>query len=98
MLVDLPGQAGLSDERRPAHRERSAWYGRWLSALLDMLTEQTPDAQRITVLGWSLGAAVALASASPRIGRQVLVSPGGVMRLRDGCCGVGRRTVDACCR
>ena len=76
VVADVPGQPGLSSACRPTPRDRSAWYGRWLHGLLEQITD-TP----ITVMGWSFGAAVVLSCTSPLIGRRVLVSPGGLVRL-----------------
>ena len=75
-VVDLPGQPGLSDPRRP-RRGRLAWYGRVLDEVLGAI-----DADGVVLLGNSLGAAVALAANSPRITARALVSPAGVIRLR----------------
>ncbi|GLY44202.1 hypothetical protein Amsp01_102250 [Amycolatopsis sp. NBRC 101858] len=74
-VVDLPGQPGLSDPRRP-RRARSAWYG----AVLDEVLTAT-DAEDVVLVGNSLGAAVVLAAESPRIAGRVLVSPAGIVRL-----------------
>jgi pimeloyl-ACP methyl ester carboxylesterase len=74
-VVDLPGQPGLSDPRRP-RRARLAWYGRTLDEILAAI-----DADRVVLLGNSLGAAVALAANSPRIAARALVSPAGFIRL-----------------
>lgn len=73
---DMPGQPGLSSEVRPPVRGRLDWYGRWLSGLLPLVTDRP-----VAVVGWSMGAAVALSSSSPLIERAVLVSPGGLVRL-----------------
>jgi pimeloyl-ACP methyl ester carboxylesterase len=75
-VVDLPGQPGLSDPRRP-HRHRLAWYGRALDEILAAIT-----ADGVVLVGNSLGAAVALAANSPRITARALVSPAGFVRLR----------------
>ncbi|WP_433556546.1 alpha/beta fold hydrolase [Pseudonocardia xinjiangensis] len=75
-LPDVPGQPGLSDGNRPPARGRLSWYGRWLTEVLGQLEDSS-----ITVVGHSLGAAIALASDSTRADRQVLVSPGGLTRL-----------------
>ncbi len=75
-VVDLPGQPGLSDPRRP-RRGRLAWYGRVLDEVLGAI-----DADGVVLLGNSLGAAVALAANSPRITARALVSPAGAIRLR----------------
>jgi pimeloyl-ACP methyl ester carboxylesterase len=73
---DLPGQPGLSSEIRPPARARLDWYGDWLDGLLRDATEGP-----VTVIGWSMGAAVALSCSSQLINRVVLVSPGGLIRL-----------------
>ncbi|WP_185443054.1 alpha/beta fold hydrolase [Kribbella qitaiheensis] len=74
-VVDLPGQPGLSDPRRPSGA-RLAWYGRVLDEILAGV-----DADGVVLLGNSLGAAVALAAGSPRIAARALVSPAGFSRL-----------------
>lgn len=74
-VVDLPGQPGLSDPRRPG-RARLAWYGEALDEIL-----ATMDASDVVLLGNSLGAAVALAAGSPRIAARALISPAGFIRL-----------------
>jgi pimeloyl-ACP methyl ester carboxylesterase len=74
-VVDLPGQPGLSDPRRP-RRARLTWYGRILAEVLEAI-----DAARVVLVGNSLGAAVALAADSTRIAGRALVSPAGFMRL-----------------
>ncbi|WP_141925385.1 alpha/beta fold hydrolase [Haloactinospora alba] len=77
VALDLPGQPGLSSSERPPSPARLAWYGTWLTDALEAL-----DIRSAVVLGHSLGAAVALSSGSPRIGRRVLLAPAGVTRLR----------------
>jgi pimeloyl-ACP methyl ester carboxylesterase len=74
-VVDLPGQPGLSDPHRP-RRARLTWYGRILAEVLEAI-----DAERVVLVGNSLGAAVALAADSSRIAGRALVSPAGFMRL-----------------
>jgi pimeloyl-ACP methyl ester carboxylesterase len=74
-VVDLPGQPGLSDPRRPG-RDRLSWYGRALDEILAGM-----DGDEVVVVGNSLGAAVALAANSARISGRALVSPAGFMRL-----------------
>ncbi|MFC4002712.1 alpha/beta fold hydrolase [Prauserella oleivorans] len=76
-VADLPGQPGLSTGARPGTRDHLAWYGRWLTALIDTIADGP-----VTLLGHSLGAAVAMSSDSPAVDRQVLLSPGGLTRLR----------------
>lgn len=77
VAVDLPGQPGLSNGDRPAATDRLAWYGRWLGQVIDAVTHGP-----VTVLGHSLGAAVALSCPAGRVEHQVLVSPAGLMKLR----------------
>ncbi|MEU8611803.1 alpha/beta hydrolase [Actinoplanes sp. NPDC048791] len=74
-VVDLPGQPGLSDPRRP-RRAGPAWYGRVLDQVLAALA-----AEDVVVVGNSLGAAVALAAGSTRIAARALISPAGFIRL-----------------
>jgi pimeloyl-ACP methyl ester carboxylesterase len=74
-VVDLPGQPGLSDPRRP-RRVRLTWYGRILAEVLDAI-----DGERVVLVGHSLGAAVALAADSSRIAGRALVAPAGFTRL-----------------
>jgi pimeloyl-ACP methyl ester carboxylesterase len=75
LLLDVPGQPGLSDGHRPG-RNRLAWYGRWLA---DVLAQTVPDGGGATVVGHSLGGAIALACDSPRIAGRVLVSAAGLV-------------------
>ncbi|MFJ2598726.1 alpha/beta fold hydrolase [Streptomyces erythrochromogenes] len=77
VMPDVPGQPGLSDEARGRSGGRLSWYGAWLSEVLDAVV--TGPA---VVIGHSFGAAIALSSPSPHIDRLVLVSPGGLGRLR----------------
>ncbi|WP_159941725.1 MULTISPECIES: alpha/beta fold hydrolase [unclassified Nocardiopsis] len=73
ILVDLPGQPGLSAGFRP-RTDRAAAYGSWFDEVLPRLTEQP-----VTVLAHSLGAAVALsARPSPLVRALVLVGPAGL--------------------
>ncbi|GLZ28702.1 hypothetical protein Lesp02_08920 [Lentzea sp. NBRC 105346] len=74
-VLDLPGQAGLSDPRRP-RRDRLAWYGRVVNEVL-----AAADLDQVVLVGNSLGAAVALAADSSRIAARALVSPAGFIRL-----------------
>jgi pimeloyl-ACP methyl ester carboxylesterase len=74
-VVDLPGQPGLSDPRRP-RRARLAWYGRVLDEILAVT-----QMDGVVLVGNSLGAAVGLAASSPRITARALVSPAGFVRL-----------------
>jgi len=74
-VVDLPGQPGLSDPRRP-RRGRLAWYGRVLDEILE-----AAGLDEVVLAGNSLGGAVALAAGSPRIAARALISPAGVIRL-----------------
>lgn len=74
-VVDLPGQPGLSDPRRP-RRCRLAWYGRVLDEVL-----AATGADEVVLVGNSLGAAVTLAADSARIAARALISPAGIIRL-----------------
>ncbi len=74
-VIDLPGQPGLSDPNRP-RRARLAWYGRVLDEILAVM-----DVDDVVLVGNSLGAAVVLAAASPRITARALISPAGIIRL-----------------
>ncbi|MCX4807883.1 alpha/beta fold hydrolase [Streptomyces sp. NPDC058682] len=76
-LPDVPGQPGLSSGDRNLSGGRLTWYGAWLDEVIDK-TSPGP----VVVLGHSFGAAIALSSASRHIERLVLVSPGGLTRLR----------------
>lgn len=75
VVLDVPGQPGLSTDVRP-RRGRSAWYGQWLTEAL----EQVVPGPAI-VVGHSLGGAIVLASDSPRITGRVLLSSAGLVRL-----------------
>ncbi|MFI7643072.1 alpha/beta fold hydrolase [Nonomuraea sp. NPDC049400] len=86
LLLDLPGQPGLSAGHRP-RRDRLAWYGRWLA---DVLAQTVPDTA--IVVGHSLGGAITLACDSPRIAGRVLVSTAGLTPLIPGI-GVMRATI-----
>jgi pimeloyl-ACP methyl ester carboxylesterase len=78
MVIDLPGQPGLSTPQGP-RRRRTAWYARALTEVLDAV-----DARDAIVVGNSLGAAVALWSSSPRIAARLLYSPAGIVSLKTG--------------
>ncbi|MFJ6485044.1 alpha/beta fold hydrolase [Streptomyces sp. NPDC091682] len=77
VMADVPGQPGLSSEKRTVPGVGLSSYGTWLSEVLE-----TAVAGPAVVIGHSFGAAIALSSPSPRIDRLVLVSPGGLGRLR----------------
>jgi pimeloyl-ACP methyl ester carboxylesterase len=77
VLPDVPGQPGLSSGQRGLSGGRLSWYGEWLSDVI----EKVPVDSAV-VMGHSFGAAIALSNASPQIKRLVLVSPGGLTRLR----------------
>ncbi|KUO16805.1 alpha/beta fold hydrolase [Streptomyces dysideae] len=77
LLVDVPGQPGLSSGERGLSGGRLSWYGAWLSEAIEKISSGP-----VAVMGHSFGAAIALSSDSARIGRLVLVSPGGLTRLR----------------
>lgn len=86
LLLDLPGQPGLSTGHRP-RRDRLAWYGHWLAEVLDVLVPG-----QAVVVGHSLGGAIALACDSPHISGRLLVSTAGLTRLKVSA-GVLRATV-----
>ncbi|WP_345181952.1 alpha/beta fold hydrolase [Streptomyces lavendulae] len=77
LLLDVPGQPGLSSGGRGLSGGRVPWYGAWLSEVIERIPSEP-----VMVMGHSFGAAIALSSDSPRIERPVLVSPGGLTRLR----------------
>ncbi len=74
VVVDLPGQPGLSAARRPADRLA---YGAWISEIAAAV-----DADRPVLAGHSLGAAAALAADPEDIHGLVLLDPAGLIRLR----------------
>ncbi|WP_329403392.1 alpha/beta hydrolase [Streptomyces virginiae] len=76
LLVDVPGQPGLSSGGRGLPGGLS-WYGAWLSEVIEKISSE-----QVAVMGHSFGAAIALSSDSAWIDRLVLVSPGGLTRLR----------------
>lgn len=77
VVVDLPGQPGLSAAERP-NADRLRRYGSWLDELLPSLASG-----QVVLIGHSLGAAVALAATpSDRIAGLVLLDPAGLIRLR----------------
>ncbi len=75
MVLAQPGQPGLSTDIQP-RRRRSVWYGQRLTEA----REQTVPGKAL-VVGHSLGGAIVLASASPRIGWRVVFSSAGLVRL-----------------
>ncbi|MFF9012295.1 alpha/beta fold hydrolase [Streptomyces sp. NPDC014870] len=77
VVVDVPGQPGLSSPERGRGGGRLGWYGTWLSEVIEACTSGP-----VIVLGHSFGAAIALSTTSPRVEGQVLVSPGGLTSLR----------------
>ena len=73
LLVDLPGQPGLSCSQRTAGARTEA-YGAWLDELLPMITDRP-----VIVLGHSRGAAIALASTpNPLVAGLLLLNPAGL--------------------
>ncbi|WP_274030646.1 alpha/beta fold hydrolase [Streptomyces sp. MMBL 11-1] len=76
VVLDLPGQPGLSADLRP-RVNRLSWYGKWLT---EALASAVPGP--VVVVGHSLGGAVALACDAPQIVGRVLLSSAGLVRLR----------------
>lgn len=73
LLVDLPGQPGLSCNQRVGGA-RIETYGAWLDELLPQITDGP-----VLVLGHSRGAAIALASTpSPLVAGILLLNPAGL--------------------
>ncbi|MEX5303317.1 alpha/beta fold hydrolase [Kocuria sabuli] len=77
VLVDVPGQPGLSDGHRDAATGSKQWCGRWLDELLAQVASGP-----VVVMGHSYGGAIAMSSTSPLIGGRLLVSTAGLRRLR----------------
>jgi pimeloyl-ACP methyl ester carboxylesterase len=75
LVVDVPGQPGLSAPDRPGGG--LAGYGPWLGEVLEEAAE-TPA----IVVGHSLGGGIVLAADSARIAGRVLIAPAGLVRLR----------------
>ncbi|QFU89762.1 Putative aminoacrylate hydrolase RutD [Amycolatopsis sp. YIM 10] len=73
LLLDLPGQPGLSADHLPRHSQL-AWYGWWLA---DVLAQAVPG--KAIVVGHALGGAIALTCGSPRIAGRALVSTAGLV-------------------
>ncbi|WP_418960556.1 alpha/beta fold hydrolase [Streptomyces tritici] len=78
VVLDVPGQPGLSSGLRP-RRNRMDAYATWLAEALAEVTREPA-----VVVGHSLGAAITLACPSDLVAVRVLVSPGGLVRLRVG--------------
>lgn len=77
VLVDVPGQPGLSTGDRGVAGGRLAWYGTWLAELVEKVSTGP-----VVTLGHSFGGAIALSSSPPRLAGRVLVSTGGLCSLR----------------
>ena len=71
LVVDLPGQAGLSYPKRPSY---VGAYGMWLDEVLTSLD------RRPTVVGHAFGAAVALLATPDHVADLVLVNPAGIVK------------------
>lgn len=77
MLVDVPGQPGLSDGHRDAATGSIQWCGRWLDEVLAQVSSGP-----VVVMGHSYGGAIAMSSTSSLVGGRLLVSTAGLSRLR----------------
>lgn len=73
LVVDPPGQPGLSYPKRPSH---FGAYGAWLDEVLTSLDH------RPTVVGHALGAAIALLADPQHVADLVLVNPAGIVKAR----------------
>ena len=73
LVVDPPGQAGLSYPKRPSHLGA---YGTWLDEVLTSLD------RRPTVVAHALGAAIALLAHPEHVADLVLVNPAGIVKAR----------------
>lgn len=88
VVVDLPGEAGLSSGGRP-NTARLHDYGSWLSEFLPQLADGP-----VHLLGHASGAAVALAAApSSHVAGLLLMNPAGLVRpaLNPGLLAAGAR-------
>lgn len=82
LVLDMPGQPGLSSAERPRHPLQSRYPSRpWYAKILAQVLEHL-DLRDTVVVGNSLGAAIALACDSDRIAARVLLSPGGIVPLQ----------------
>lgn len=77
ILVDVPGQPGLSDGHRDPSIRSNEWYGLWVHEVLRQVASGP-----VVVMGHSYGGAIAMSSTSPLIGGRLLVSTAGLSRLR----------------
>ncbi|HVF31931.1 MAG TPA: alpha/beta fold hydrolase [Acidimicrobiales bacterium] len=73
LVVDLPGQPGLSYPKRPSH---FGAYGGWLDEVVTSLD------RRPTVVAHALGAAVALLATPEHVVDLLLVNPAGIVKPR----------------
>ncbi|HEU4515290.1 MAG TPA: alpha/beta hydrolase [Nocardioidaceae bacterium] len=78
LAVDLPGQPGLSSAQRP--RPEAEGYGAWLEEVVAAVRSAYRP-ERLTVVGHSRGAAVALAG-PVTVDALALVSPAGLAKVR----------------
>jgi pimeloyl-ACP methyl ester carboxylesterase len=79
VAVDLPGQPGLSSERRP--RDEVGAYAQWVAELLRSCRTEHPQA-RIVLAAHSRGAAVALTAPPEELAGLALLSPAGILAVR----------------
>jgi pimeloyl-ACP methyl ester carboxylesterase len=77
VVADVPGQPGLGAADRAETGGRLDWYGAWLAEVVDRVTTGP-----VVLLGHSFGGAIALCCPAARLVGRVVVSSGGLCRLR----------------
>ncbi|CUR59941.1 conserved hypothetical protein [metagenome] len=78
-VADLPGQPGLSDERRPV--QEVSGYAAWVRELVTWVRTQRPGVP-VVLAGHSRGAAVALSADPVDVDGLALLSPAGLTQVR----------------
>lgn len=77
--ADLPGQPGLSSERRPKHALPG--YAAWVADLITWVRRRH-EGERIVLAGHSRGAAVALSANPESVDGLALLAPAGLTQVR----------------